>query len=238
MTNKINNVQMILSIIIPVYNEEKTVIEILKKIKDNQSNLFKYEIIVIDDGSTDQTRKLLESNKNLYDKLLVNESNKGKGFCVKKGISNASGTHIIFQDADLEYNPADYNKFEKIFVDFDADGIIGSRFVYSNYTRSHNILNKIGNTILTFVFNLLYNTTFTDIYSCYFAFKKSLLNVEELRTKGFEQHAEILCKVIKKGNKFYEVPISYNGRNNSEGKKIKPHHFFLVVFEIIRGRFI
>jgi glycosyltransferase involved in cell wall biosynthesis len=238
MTNKINNVQMILSIIIPVYNEEKTVIEILKKIKDNQSNLFKYEIIVIDDGSTDQTRKLLESNKNLYDKLLVNESNKGKGFCVKKGISNASGTHIIFQDADLEYNPADYNKFEKIFVDFDADGIIGSRFVYSNYTRSHNILNKIGNTILTFVFNLLYNTTFTDIYSCYFAFKKSLLNVEELRTKGFEQHAEILCKVIKKGNKFYEVPISYNGRNNSEGKKIKPHHFFLVLFEIIRGRFI
>ena len=238
MTNKINNVQMILSIIIPVYNEEKTVIEILKKIKDNQSNLFKYEIIVIDDGSTDQARKLLESNKNLYDKLLVNESNKGKGFSIKKGISNASGTHIIFQDADLEYNPADYNKFEKIFVDFDADGIIGSRFVYSNYTRSHNILNKIGNTILTFVFNLLFNTTFTDIYSCYFAFKKSLLNIEELRTKGFEQHAEILCKVIKKGNKFYEVPISYNGRNNSEGKKIKPHHFFLVVFEIIRGRFI
>jgi len=238
MTNKINNVQMILSIIIPVYNEEKTVIEILKKIKDNQSNLFKYEIIVIDDGSTDQARKLLESNKNLYDKLLVNESNKGKGFSIKKGISNASGTHIIFQDADLEYNPADYNKFEKIFVDFDADGIIGSRFVYSNYTRSHNILNKIGNTILTFVFNLLYNTTFTDIYSCYFAFKKNLLNVEELRTKGFEQHAEILCKVIKKGNKFYEVPISYNGRNNSEGKKIKPRHFFLVLFEIIRGRFI
>ena len=238
MTNKINNVQMILSIIIPVYNEEKTVIEILKKIKDNQSNLFKYEIIVIDDGSTDQARKLLESNKNLYDKLLVNESNKGKGFSIKKGISNASGTHIIFQDADLEYNPADYNKFEKIFVDFDADGIIGSRFVYSNYTRSHNILNKIGNTILTFVFNLLFNTTFTDIYSCYFAFKKSLLNIEELRTNGFEQHAEILCKVIKKGNKFYEVPISYNGRNNSEGKKIKPHHFFLVLFEIIRGRFI
>ena len=238
MTNKINNVQMILSIIIPVYNEEKTVIEILKKIKDNQSNLFKYEIIVIDDGSTDQARKLLESNKNLYDKLLVNESNKGKGFSIKKGISNASGTHIIFQDADLEYNPADYNKFEKIFVDFDADGIIGSRFVYSNYTRSHNILNKIGNTILTFVFNLLYNTTFTDIYSCYFAFKKSLLNIEELRTNGFEQHAEILCKVIKKGNKFYEVPISYNGRNNSEGKKIKPYHFFLVLFEIIRGKFI
>ena len=229
---------MILSIIVPTYNEEKTIIKILEKIKNNSSDFFKYEVIVIDDASTDQSSKLLEDNKHLYDKLLINETNKGKGFSVKRGISSASGTHVIFQDADLEYNPSDFKKFEKIFIDFDADGIIGSRFVYSNYTRSHNILNKIGNTILTFVFNLLYNTTFTDIYSCYFAFKKNLLNVEELRTKGFEQHAEILCKVIKKGNKFYEVPISYNGRNNSEGKKIKPHHFFLVVFEIIRGRFI
>ena len=229
---------MILSIIIPVYNEEKTIIQILEKIKNNSSNLFKYEIIVIDDGSTDQSRKLLEDNKHLYDKLLVNESNKGKGFSVKKGLLNISGTHIIFQDADLEYDPVDFIKFEKIFSDFDADGIIGSRFIYSNYTRSHNILNKIANTFLTFTFNLLYNSTFTDIYSCYFAFKKDLLNVNELRTEGFQQHAEILCKVIKKGNKFYEVPISYNGRDTSEGKKIKPHHFFLVLFEIIRGRII
>ena len=229
---------MILSIIVPVYNEEKTVIDVLNKIKSNSSNLFKYEIIVIDDGSTDQSRKLLEDNKHLYDKLLVNESNKGKGFSVKKGLLNTSGTHIIFQDADLEYDPVDFKKFEKIFSDFDADGIIGSRFIYSNYTRSHNILNKIANTFLTFTFNLLYNSTFTDIYSCYFAFKKDLLNVHELRTEGFEQHAEILCKVIKKGNKFYEVPINYNGRDASDGKKIKARHFFLVLFEIIRGRFI
>mgnify|MGYP000229876064 FL=1 len=229
---------MILSIIVPAYNEEKTIIEILEKIKNNSSDFFKYEVIVIDDASTDQSRKLLEDNKHLYDKLLVNDTNKGKGFSVKRGISSASGTHVIFQDADLEYNPSDFKKFEKIFIDFDADGIIGSRFMYSNFTRSHNILNKIANTFLTLLFNLLYNTTFTDVYSCYFAFKKNLLNVQELRTKGFEQHAEILCKVIKRGNKFYEVPISYNGRNASEGKKIKPHHFFLVLFEIIRGRFI
>ena len=229
---------MILSIIIPVYNEEKTVVEVLKKIRNNSSNLFKYEIIVIDDGSTDQSRKLLENNKHLFDKLLVNETNKGKGFSVKKGILNASGSHIIFQDADLEYDPADFKKFEKIFLDFNADGIIGSRFVYSNYTRSHNILNKIGNTLLTLIFNLLYNTTFTDIYSCYFAFKKDLLNVNQLKTEGFEQHAEILCKVIKKGNKFYEVPISYNGRTTSEGKKIRAHHFFLVLYQIIKNRVI
>ena len=229
---------MILSIIIPTYNEERTVIEILKKIKNNSPNLCKYEVIVIDDGSTDQSRKLLENNKHLFDKLLVNETNKGKGFSVKKGMLSASGTHIIFQDADIEYDPEDFKKFVKIFLDFNADGIIGSRFIYSNYTRSHNILNKIGNKLLTFVFNLLYNTTFTDIYSCYFAFKKDLLNVHELRTEGFEQHAEILCKVMRKGNKFYEVPINYNGRNHSEGKKIKFYHFFLVLFQIIRGRII
>ena len=228
---------MILSIIVPVYNEEKTIIKILEKIKNNSSSLFKYEVIVIDDGSTDQSKKLLENNKHLFDKLLVNETNKGKGFSVKRGLSNASGTHIIFQDADFEYDPVDFKKFEKIFLDFDADGIIGSRFVYSNYTRSHNILNKIANTLLTFMFNLLYNTTFTDIYSCYFAFKKNLLNVDALRTEGFEQHAEILCKIIKRGNKFYEVPINYNGRDASEGKKIKFHHFFLVLYQIIIGRF-
>jgi len=228
---------MILSIIIPVYNEESTVIKVLEKVKNNSSNLFEYEIIVIDDGSTDRSRKLLENNKHLYSKLLVNETNRGKGFAVKKGILNSTGTHIIFQDADFEYDPTDFKKFEKIFVDFNADGIVGSRFIYSNYTRSHNILNKYGNKFLTLIFNLLYNTTFTDIYSCYFAFKKEIIDANSLQTEGFEQHAEILCKVIKKGQKFYEVPISYNGRNASEGKKIKAYHFFIVLFEIVKRRF-
>ena len=228
---------MILSIIIPVFNEEKTIIQILKKISKNSTDKVKYEIIVVDDGSTDQTKKLLDDNKNLYNILLVNDANKGKGYSVKRGIESSSGSHIIFQDADLEYNPADYKKFEKIFLEFDADGIIGSRFVYSDYTRSHNILNKIGNHILTLFFNILYNTTFTDIYSCYFAFKKDKININLLKTEGFEQHAEILCQVIKNGNKFYEVPISYNGRNASEGKKIKTRHFFLVLYQIIKQRF-
>ena len=226
---------MILSIIVPVYNEERTIINVLEKIKKNSSK--EYEVIVIDDGSTDKTKELLKNNNHLYDKIITNELNKGKGYSVKKGILNSTGTHIIFQDADLEYDPSEFKKFEKIFKNFDADGIIGSRFVYSEFTRSHNILNKIGNTLLTFIFNLLYNTTFTDIYSCYFSFKKELIDANNLRTEGFEQHAEILCKVIKKGNKFYEVPISYNGRNVSEGKKIKPRHFFLVLYQIIIGRF-
>ena len=229
---------MILSIIIPAYNEEKTIIKVLEKIKNNSPNLFKYEVIVIDDGSTDGSKKLLENNKNLYNKLLINDTNKGKGFSVKRGILSSSGTHIIFQDADFEYDPSDFKKFEKIFAEFNADGIIGSRFVYSNYTRSHNILNKFGNKLITLIFNLLYNTTFTDIYSCYFAFKKNLLDGQSLRTEGFEQHAEILCKVMKKGNKFYEIPISYNGRSYTEGKKIRPHHFFSILYQIFRERIL
>ncbi len=228
---------MKLSIIIPVFNEERTIIHILKKINDNLIIKENYEVIVVNDASSDKTGELLDKNKNLYDKIIINSSNKGKGYSVKKGLEQASGTHVIFQDADMEYDPKDFKKFEKIFMEFDADGIIGSRIIYSEFSRSHNILNKIGNRILTSIFNILYNTTFTDIYSCYFAFKKELINEKDLKTNGFEQHAEILCKVIKKGDKFYEVPISYNGRNLSEGKKIRAYHFFLVLYEIIKQRF-
>lgn len=227
---------MKLSVIIPVFNEEKTIIHILNKINKSLTVRENYEIIVVDDGSNDKTNKLLADNKDLYDKIFVNSSNKGKGYSVKKGLEHASGTHIIFQDADMEYDPKDFKKFEKIFKEFDADGIIGSRIIYSEYSRSHNILNKFGNRILTSIFNILYNTTFTDIYSCYFAFKKELIDEKLLKSNGFEQHAEILCKVIKKGDKFYEVPISYNGRNLSEGKKIRAYHFFLVLYEIIKQR--
>ena len=228
---------MKITIIIPCFNESKYIEQVISEVNSQEIN--DKQIIVVDDGSTDGTvdklKKLKEDGK--VNNLVFHENNKGKGFSVKKGIANSTGSHIIFQDADLEYDPSDYTKFEKIFLDFDADGIIGSRFIYSKYTRSHNILNKIGNKILTLIFNLLYNTTFTDIYSCYFAFKKNLFESNLLETEGFEQHAEILCKVIKNGNKFYEVPISYNGRSQSEGKKIKAYHFFLVLYQIIKRRF-
>ena len=227
---------MIFSIIVPVFNEEKTVISILKELKKVNFKKFKKEIIVIDDGSTDNTKNLLENNKDLFDSLHTNEKNKGKGSAVRLGLKNANGLYIVFQDADLEYDPNDLLKFEEVFLKFNADGIIGSRFTYDKYTRSHSILNKVGNFTLTFLFNILYNTTFTDIYSCYFAFKKDLLVADHLKSEGFVQHAEILSKVIKKGSKFYEVPINYNGRTAKEGKKIKFYHIFNVIFRIIIGR--
>jgi len=228
---------MKLSILIPVYNEEKTIIAVLERIKKTKVEDIDYEIIVINDGSTDATKKLLEDNNTLYNSLINNSRNSGKGFSVKQGLKISTGEYIIFQDADLEYDPIEFKKFIKVFSEFNADVILGSRFNYSDYTRSHNILNKIGNHILTFFFNLLYNTTFTDIYSCYLCFKRELLNPELLKTDGFDQHAEILSKTVKKGEKFFEVPISYNGRSHSEGKKIKFYHFFGVIFRIFIERF-
>ena len=116
--------------------------------------------------------------------------------------------------------------------------IIGSRFNYADYTRSHFFFNKIGNYFITFLFNIIYQTTFTDVYSCYACFKKELLNHNKLKTNGFEQHAEILCKVARNGKTFYEVPINYNGRTHDEGKKIKFYHIFSVIYQIVVGRFI
>jgi len=230
-----NNI--LISILIPSFNEEKTILNILNRISKTIDSSINYEVVIINDGSTDNTLKLLEQNKNLYNQLITYERNYGKGNAIKKGLEVSKGKYIFFQDADLEYDPIDINKFTKLINRFEPDLIIGSRLNYSEYTRSHNILNKFGNKLITLIFNLFYNTTFTDIYSCYACFKKDLLNEKNLKTKGFEQHAEILCKVIKKGKKFYEVPISYNGRTHDEGKKIKFYHIFSVLFRIVIERF-
>ena len=231
------NKSIVISIIVPVYNEEKTILDLLKKLSDIRKFGYLFETVVINDGSTDNSGKILNENKNLYDKLIVNETNRGKGYSVKKGLEISVGKYIIFQDADLEYDPNDFLKFFKLIKNFNPDLIIGSRFNYFEYTRSHNILNRIGNNLITFLFNIIYNTTFTDIYSCYACFKKELLDVNSLKTDGFEQQAELLCKIVKKGRKFYEVPINYNGRNHEEGKKIKFYHIFSVIFQIIIGKF-
>ena len=232
------NHSLLISVLVSVYNEEKTILDVLKKLSDIKKFGHSIEVIVINDGSSDNSEKIINENKHLIDKLISNETNRGKGYSVKKGLESSNGKYIIFQDADLEYDPNDFLKFFKLIEKFNPDLIIGSRLNYSEYTRSHNILNKFGNQLITFLFNIIYNTTFTDIYSCYACFKKELLNINSLKTVGFEQHAEILCKVVKKGKKFYEVPINYNGRDYEEGKKIKFYHIFGVIFQIIIGRIL
>jgi glycosyltransferase involved in cell wall biosynthesis len=231
MSNKI-------SIIVAAYNEDKTIIEILKNIKKTKNNNYEYEIIVINDGSKDNTIKLLTENSTLYHKLIDIKENKGKGFAIKEGLKIATGNYIIFQDADLEYDPADINYFCEIYEKFNADLIIGSRIRYREFARSHNFFNLIGNKLLTLIFNIINNTTFTDIYTCYLSFKREHLDPEKLRTYGFEQQAEILGILMKKCKKNYEIPINYSGRDLSEGKKIRFYHIFSVVYQIIKGRIL
>ena len=229
--------KILLSIIVPLYNEEKTLLDILKKLSKLKDHHELIQIVVVNDGSTDRSQEILNNNKNLYDDVIVNSTNNGKGNAVRKGLEVSKGDYVTFQDADLEYDPTDFLKFINLINKFSPDLIIGSRFNYADYTRSHYIFNKFGNRFLTFLFNIFYNTTFTDIYSCYACFKKSLLNGEKIKTDGFEQHAEILTKVVRNGKKYYEVPINYNGRSHDEGKKIKFYHIFSVIFQIIIGRF-
>ena len=144
---------MIFSIIVPVFNEEKTILKILNTLNNLSFLKFKKEIIVVDDGSTDSTRNILNQNKSLYSSLYFNEKNMGKGAAVKLGLKNCKGDYVVFQDADLEYDPNDLIKFEEVFLKFNADGVIGSRFNYDKYTRSHSIMNKIGNYIYYKIIN-------------------------------------------------------------------------------------
>jgi len=230
--------QKLLTIVVPVYNEEKTIKNVLLSLTKLREKIKTIEIIVVNDGSKDNSLKILRENHNYYDVLINNFQNKGKGSAVKNALEKANGKYIIFQDADLEYDPQDFIKFVNLINKFSPDLIIGSRFNYSDYTRSHHFFNKIGNICITFIFNLFYQTTFTDVYSCYACFKRELLDHHNLKSNGFEQHAEILCKVVKKGKTFYEVPINYNGRTHDEGKKIKFYHIFSVIYQIAIGRFI
>jgi glycosyltransferase involved in cell wall biosynthesis len=229
---------MILSIIVPVYNEEKTIIQILEKLRETKSGNISYQVIVINDCSIDDTKSLLEANDHLYEILINNPSNIGKGGSVKKALEYAEGQYVIFQDADLEYDPSDLTKFVDLIFKFNPDVILGSRFNYDRYTKSHNFFNKMGNHFLSFLFNIFFNTTFTDIYCCYFCFKRELIDPKILKTSGFEQQAEILAKCVKASNSFYEVPVNYSGRSVLEGKKIKFYHIFFVIKQILKNRII
>ncbi len=225
-----------ISIIIPVFNEEKTVIDLLKKVNEQKSRDYFLEIIVINDGSSDDSKKLLTNNKDLYSKFINLEKNLGKGGAVIEGLKVARGEFILFQDADLEYNPEDYKKIFRVIDEFNAEVVIGSRNLSPEYTRVYNYFHKLGNKFITGLFNLLFNTTFTDIYSCYLCIKRDLVNPEKLKSKGWEQHAEILATAIKNSSVYYEVPISYSGRSFEEGKKIRGRHVFAVIYMIFKKK--
>lgn len=230
---------MKISIIIPCFNEETTIIPLLTSVNKEIKKISKvsFEVIVIDDCSQDKTNILLKENKDLYDHLLSLEKNLGKGGAVLCGLEKTSGDYILFQDADLEYRPEDYKALIRTTIDFDADVVMGSRFVAPQFTRVYYFWHKVGNIVLTLIFNILNNTTFTDTYSCYLMYRKQLVPLEKIKTKGWEQHGEILSLAVKNGSAFYEVPITYNGRTYGEGKKIRAFHIFKIVYTMFMTRF-
>ncbi len=228
------------SVIIPAFNERATILQVLRAVRAQLVEGVRFEIIVIDDGSSDGTGDLVAGHPELCDKLIRQPRNQGKGGAVIAGLKAANGDYILFQDADLEYDPADYARLLAPVTRFNADLVMGSRLGASPMTRVFYFWHKVGNKGLTLLFNLLNNTTFTDIYSCYLLYRRDLVNPAALRRLGWDQHAEILARVAaathKKGGGMYEVPISYHGRTYAEGKKIRGYHVLSVVRTILLER--
>lgn len=226
-----------LKILIPVYNEEKTIIKILERISISCEQIKNYEVIVVDDGSTDETNTQLLSHSNLYSLLLTLPQNRGKGYAIIKGLENVKQGFVLIQDADLEYDPSEipflWNEIKKN----SAEVLLTSRLSGSKTTRVHYFWHKVGNRIITLFFNICNNTTFTDIYSGYLIFDVSKINLSKLRFFGWGQQAEILTYLIKNSTKIYETPISYYGRTYEEGKKIRFTSVFKVFMAIIVTRF-
>ncbi len=227
---------MRLSIIIPAHNEEATILEVLRAIRAHPVDGVSYEVIVIDDGSKDGTKAALEAHPDLYTTLIARPVNGGKGAAVRDGLRAATGDYVLFQDADLEYSPADYGALVAPVTDHRADAVLGSRVLAPRMIRVHYYWHLLGNRLLTLFFNVLYNLTFTDIYSCYLLYRRDLVDPEDLRSTGWEQHAEILCTVARRGKSLYEVPVSYAGRTYEEGKKIRWWHTVPVAMMILRQR--
>ena len=210
---------MKLSIIIPCYNEQSTIKEIVQKI-NLQTNINK-EIIIIDDHSSDRTREILEKEvRNEVNKIIFNDKNYGKGYSIRKGIENASGDCILIQDADLEYDPNDYDKLLSPIIHGDADVVYGSRFIGNDERRVLYFWHTIGNKFLTLLSNMLSNLNLTDMEVGYKLFKTDVLKNIVLKENRFGFEPEITAKISKKNIKLYEVGISYFGRKYTEGKKI------------------
>ena len=213
-----------LSIIIPCYNEINTIDKIIQKIKNSliNYNYPNYEIIIVDDNSNDGTKEKL-SEYDLDDKMKIHfhEKNLGKGGAIQSAIKFVTGDLIIIQDADLEYDPFDYPKLLLPFVETDADVVYGSRFLGGGkYTRIHFFWHYLANKIITFICNLFTNLNLTDVETGYKVFKSSILKNIVLVENSFSFEPEVTIKLAKRKYKFYEVPITYNGRSYEEGKKI------------------
>ncbi len=228
---------MILSIIIPVYNEKKTILEILKRLETVNFGC-DYEIVVVDDGSTDGTSALLKSkikNQNEKIRIIFKEKNEGKGAALRCGFQEARGEIIAIQDADLEYNPQDLPKLIQLIPRGQTDIVYGSRFLIKQKAR-YKIF-YLGNRLIAFLFFIFYGRKITDPWTCYKVFRKSIIQNLRLESNGFEMELEMTTKFLRQGHKILELPISYQSRTYAEGKKIKWTDGLKAIWTIIKYRF-
>lgn len=231
---------MLISIIIPVFNEELTIKDILIKI--NKINNLNKEIIIIDDCSKDLTREIISKEcNNLYSKIIYLDKNYGKGYALRKGFEIATGEIIIIQDADLEYNPNDYYKLLDPIINDNSKVVYGSRVMPGGIrVRPNSIdtyLRVLANNLLTFLSNLFNNQKLTDAHTCYKVFKRNLLEKIVLKENRFSFCPEFTAKISRLGINIKEVPISYEGRTHSQGKKITFIDGLSAIYAIIKYNF-
>lgn len=222
-----------LSVIMPCYNEKKTIEEIIRQVLDVG---LAHEIVIIDDGSTDGTRDILPTLESDIVRVILHEQNKGKGAAVSTGFKNATGDVFIIQDADLEYDPRDYHVLLKPIQEGRAKVVYGSRFL-GGPRKTMFFWNMVANKFLTLVTNILYNTILSDMETCYKVFRADVVQDITIRSRRFDFEPEITAKVLKKHIRIYEVPISYNGREWDEGKKIRWYDGPIALWTLIRYRF-
>jgi glycosyltransferase involved in cell wall biosynthesis len=230
------SVKRILSVVIPVYNEKETILGIIDKVLNLD---FVKEIIVVDDGSTDGSREVLEQTA--FDsrvKLVFHDRNQGKGAALRTGFGHVTGEIVTIQDADLEYDPQEFAELIKPIRDGVADVVYGSRLSGGKPQRVHLFWHKVGNGFLTFITDLLYNTTLSDMETCYKMFRKSVIDTIRIKSNDFSVEPELTAKICKnKQWRVYELPISYYGRSYAEGKKITWRHGFGALWTLLKYRF-
>ena len=230
---------MKVSIIIPVYNEEKTILKIINKIL--QLRQINKELIVVNDGSTDNTKKLLSKFSNKRIRIINHRKNLGKGAAIRTAQKHVTGTHVIIQDADLEYEPTDYKNLLKPFKKKDISVVYGSRVLKKKRykLKSFSSLERIFyNHVLTIMSNIINDQRLTDAHTCYKVFKSDLFKSIKLEENGFAFCPEITTKISNLEINIHEVPISYHGRNYSEGKKITYFDGIRAVYALFNYKFI
>jgi len=224
-----------LSVIVPVFNERNTVVEIVRRMRAVELPVDR-EIVIIDDGSDDGTRAVLAQLGDSTVRVVLHPQNQGKGSAIRTGLDHVTGDLVIVQDADLEYDPDDWPKLLAPVLKGRATVVYGSRF--TGERRNMLFLHWVGNRFLSLVTNVLYNTTLSDMETCYKLFDRRVLDGIELRAVRFEVEPELTAKILRRGIRIYEVPISYSGREVNEGKKITWRDGLVALWTLVKYRFV